>query len=366
MTDSENDALCIECGVRPRYNAGSRVRTRCFECYKRRYRNKGKDSAGSIGHQGEDATEAIPLEAYLATERVQLALRRMATDVVAIGQDLIRIKNLLPHGRWLSWLADNFEMSEDSAERFMQVAKGFEGRGNDEFRTVRNLPLTALYALMAPQAKPVRETVIQQIEAGDAGEAPTSEDVKRLIREALAANQQEIERERQFTARKQAELEQQLDAAQKKAQDLQALKAKAEQDLQAQMAQLDQHVDEKLSAKHGVLVRNYEVVMKERDKLQKALRQMQRDMAERKTPEAARMEWRKQAADYQRTLDVLAAQSVTWIQSAAFFEDSERLLLDNLIRRLEQTLQSFRAVQGVTSRIVNADEAVLVVEAQAD
>lgn len=132
------------------------------------------------------------------------------------------------------------------------------------------------------------------------------------------------------------------------------------------MAQLDQHVDEKLSAKHGVLVRNYEVVMKERDKLQKALRQMQRDMAERKTPEAARMEWRKQAADYQRTLDVLAAQSVTWIQSAAFFEDSERLLLDNLIRRLEQTLQSFRAVQGVTSRIVNADEAVLVVEAQAD
>jgi hypothetical protein len=35
---------------------------------------------------------------------------------------LIRAKEAVPHGQWQRWLADNFDQSDRTAQRFMQLA----------------------------------------------------------------------------------------------------------------------------------------------------------------------------------------------------------------------------------------------------
>lgn len=49
-------------------------------------------------------------------------------------------------GRFLGWIEAEFGMSADTAGRFMNVSTVYV----EKFRTVRNLPLAALYELAAP------------------------------------------------------------------------------------------------------------------------------------------------------------------------------------------------------------------------
>ena len=53
--------------------------------------------------------------------------------IVAIGQELIEIKEKLGHGHFGGWLKSEFGMSPDTAERYMRVVRVF---GN-KIRTVR-------------------------------------------------------------------------------------------------------------------------------------------------------------------------------------------------------------------------------------
>jgi hypothetical protein len=65
-------------------------------------------------------------------------------NIFEIGDRLLEAKDQCQHGEWLDWLNDNFEMSEDTAERKMGVAKL-----GSKFRRLRNLQLgaTTLYKL---------------------------------------------------------------------------------------------------------------------------------------------------------------------------------------------------------------------------
>jgi hypothetical protein len=62
---------------------------------------------------------------------------------------LNRQKAKLPHGIFLPWIETEFEMHEQSARRFMQVADRF-GKSN----TMLDLTPTALYELAAPSTPP--------------------------------------------------------------------------------------------------------------------------------------------------------------------------------------------------------------------
>src|SRR5690349_1865317 len=39
------------------------------------------------------------------------------------GQDLLRVQDQLPRGKWLRWLRDNVECSQRQAYRYMELAK---------------------------------------------------------------------------------------------------------------------------------------------------------------------------------------------------------------------------------------------------
>ncbi|WLT39531.1 DUF3102 domain-containing protein [Synechocystis sp. B12] len=115
----------------------------------------------------------LQVEVKTATERIKLRMKRTAEDIIEIGKDLIAIKEKLPHGQFLPWIATEFEMSKESAGRFMSVASRFP-----DFRQIDEFKPSLLYLLAAPSTPD--EVVEQVIEKAENGETVTAKEVKEL------------------------------------------------------------------------------------------------------------------------------------------------------------------------------------------
>ena len=130
-------------------------------------------------YAGLPSVEAVEIRA--AAERIKVRLKRTAEDIIEIGRDLIAVKARLPHGQFLPWLKTEFEFSESSANKFMQVAEKFGAKSVN----FTDLKPAILYALAAPSTpETVRAEVIERAEAG---EKITLAEVEQLKREAAQA-----------------------------------------------------------------------------------------------------------------------------------------------------------------------------------
>lgn len=59
-------------------------------------------------------------------QSIHARLKRTAEDIIAIGQDLIEVnEKLAPHGKFHAWLRSEFDMTRQSAYRFIAVARKF-------------------------------------------------------------------------------------------------------------------------------------------------------------------------------------------------------------------------------------------------
>lgn len=106
--------------------------------------------------------ESTRVRLQVRAESIRSRLKRTAEDIVAIGQDLIESKQDLGHGQFTPWLKTEFDMTEMSAQRFMQVARRFgtETKNNK----LLDLSVSVLYELAAPSTS---ETVVSQVQSGD-------------------------------------------------------------------------------------------------------------------------------------------------------------------------------------------------------
>lgn len=141
------------------------------------------------------STEAAT-EARAAAERIRVRMKRTAEDIIAIGLDLVAVKERLPHGAFLPWIEAEFGMSQQSASRFMAVANTYGGK----LPNLSNLPPSVLYELAAPSTpESVRQIVEQKAEAG---ESVSLEEIKRLKRELAEAKRTVEQAETQVIAAK--------------------------------------------------------------------------------------------------------------------------------------------------------------------
>lgn len=106
------------------------------------------------------------LDPKVAAEARQIAdhLRdRIRTFTYETGRDLLGIKEKMPHGTFGLWIDAEFQMSERTAQNYMNAARLVEGKSAN----ISLLPPSALYALGAPSAPPeVVEEVLAEIERG--------------------------------------------------------------------------------------------------------------------------------------------------------------------------------------------------------
>ncbi len=120
-------------------------------------------------------------------QAIHARLKRTAEDIIAIGQDLIDVKQDLDHGQFESWLKTEFDMSYDTALNFMQVAKKFGDRPELKNGNFPFLSVSVLYALAAPSTP---DTVIDMVKAGKI--PPTIPAIREAKREVQDGAQETI------------------------------------------------------------------------------------------------------------------------------------------------------------------------------
>jgi hypothetical protein len=102
--------------------------------------------------------------------------RRAQESLITIGQRLVEVKDMLEHGQFSDWCETEFDMSQRTAQRMMQVADVFGGKDD----TVSLLTDSAMYLLSAPSTpEPAREQVIQEAQA--TGKSPTKARIQEVI-----------------------------------------------------------------------------------------------------------------------------------------------------------------------------------------
>ena len=93
-------------------------------------------------------------------DRVRVRLERSAEDILAVGADLTRAKELLGHGGFGAWLDSEFSLSRRSAEQFMAASRRFGARNE----VVAHLPAGAVLELSAPS---VPDELVERVISGE-------------------------------------------------------------------------------------------------------------------------------------------------------------------------------------------------------
>jgi hypothetical protein len=73
-------------------------------------------------------------------------LRRQTTDIIRAGNLLLESRKFLDHGEWQEWLAENFDLSYQTALNYMNAAK-YAKRQKSNVGLLANLSATVLYRL---------------------------------------------------------------------------------------------------------------------------------------------------------------------------------------------------------------------------
>ncbi len=139
------------------------------------------DSAGlapapALRYDYDQIAPAVRRQVEQAAVAIKRHEQQVRAGILVVGQRLAEVKALLPHGQFSDWCAQEFDLSQRTAQNMMNVAARFGGKNE----TVSFLSDTALYLLAAPSTP---ETARAQVlaEAQTAGSSPTKARVQEVI-----------------------------------------------------------------------------------------------------------------------------------------------------------------------------------------
>jgi hypothetical protein len=111
--------------------------------------------------------------------RIRETVKRTIEDIIAVGTELLAVKEALPHGQFLPWLRAEFGWTERTARNFMAVAEQFGPK--TEMISDLQIEPTAAYLLAAPSAPDeAREAAVERAQAG---ERITAKEARRILAE---------------------------------------------------------------------------------------------------------------------------------------------------------------------------------------
>jgi hypothetical protein len=111
------------------------------------------------------------------TAEIHKLIKHTRESIVAIGEHLAAVRELLDHGEWLHWLEAEYEWSDQTARRFIHV---YDMSRDAKFNTFVefDLPVSVFYKLAAPKAEVARTEIAELIESGV---TPTKADVQEVL-----------------------------------------------------------------------------------------------------------------------------------------------------------------------------------------
>lgn len=110
--------------------------------------NQNSNTGNSVIPAETSAPNQIESSALTLDQRVtkiQFHLQNMANSAIIIGQELTECKKEVGHGNWANWLKDNFNLSQESARKFMKIAEHFGANSKSTW----NLNPTQMWEMLA-------------------------------------------------------------------------------------------------------------------------------------------------------------------------------------------------------------------------
>jgi len=122
--------------------------------------NGQKSSRFDYGQLDPDTAESV----RAAAAEISKHKVKVGAGIIAIGNELLKVKAKLQHGLWQGWLEVECDIHIRTAQRFMQAATAL----GDKSDTVSFLPLSTIYHLAAPSIpEEARSSIIEKIETGE-------------------------------------------------------------------------------------------------------------------------------------------------------------------------------------------------------
>ena len=106
------------------------------------------------------------------TAEIKMYLHIANQSIIEVGKRLIQAKEMLPHGEWANWLKKNFNLTQQSANRFMRVAERFGKLNIDvQFGATQMIAMLDLpegeeqnfLALKSAEGTPAEQMTIKQL-----------------------------------------------------------------------------------------------------------------------------------------------------------------------------------------------------------
>ena len=296
----------------------------------------------------QETTAVRPLE--VITAEIRICKQQAGAALLEIGKRLIEAKAQLGHGEWLSWLKEEVEFSEVTAQRFMRLAREYPNPS-----PVTDLGATkALVLLALPVSE--REEFVAEKHVVDGREKTVQEmskrELEKAIRERDEARMKQHSAEDILSKLKMdvSDLEQERDIAAERAE-------KAEMALREAQAQLEglkerpsvgtvETVVDTEAIKEAVDTAR-EALKKELDKkIDKAQREKEEAEAARKKAEQALTEARAAQGEDRKQIDRLTAQLAEAKKRAAVTP-----MADASVRALAEINLLFRQIQTEVAQI---------------
>lgn len=104
------------------------------------------------------------MDAFWGLYGLKKAGRRPARNLfnIEVGKRLIQAKSLVNHGHWQHWLELNFQLSQNTAGRFMQVAERFSNSA-----TSQNLNRSQMIEMLSlPSAEETEKFITEKAAEG--------------------------------------------------------------------------------------------------------------------------------------------------------------------------------------------------------
>ena len=133
------------------------------------------------------ADGTVPITIEQLTIEVNQYLGRITQNIIEVGKRLNQAKELLPHGEWLPWLKNNFNLSLRSAYNFMECAKRFD---NLNLQSIANLSSTQMIAMLALPADETEQFIEAKATAGTPVKNMPVKELRKAIRQWNATAKQ--------------------------------------------------------------------------------------------------------------------------------------------------------------------------------
>ena len=138
--------------------------------------------AFEIGNFAANLSSMRPRTIEVVTEEAREAKAQITTGFLDLGARLNEAKEMLPHGEWLPWLEREMQFSERTAQKFMALAREYEGNP----QLASDLGSEKAFALLALPKEDREEIAANGATVNGKTKAPadlTTREVKQIVAE---------------------------------------------------------------------------------------------------------------------------------------------------------------------------------------